>query len=199
LKPSHCYGLTLIELLATTALASLLMVTLLQVIEATGRSRAAMDDSPLHDNVWRVQLGNLIQTDLTQARSVRWQDDQLAIEGWSGWDRSTREPAHEPALTVYRLLDPSNASKLGRMLVREQRDLLDLGQQQPTRELMAFGVIGWEMDSNRDAGSEAGGIAREESLDADPDQSILTLIFEESDSLHVFMPSAPDSTARRSP
>ncbi|MEM9916316.1 MAG: hypothetical protein AAF911_15280 [Planctomycetota bacterium] len=199
MKPSHPYGLTLIELLATTALAGLLMVTLLQVIETTGRSRVTMDASPLYDEAWQFQLANLIRKDIAQARSVRWQDDQLIIEGWNGWDRKTREPAHEPALTVYRLVAAPNASTPGRLLVREQRDLLDLGQQQPTRELMAFGITDWAIISNRGAGIEAGGIARNQPLEDEPDQSILTLTFGQSDPLRVRIPSAHDSMIRGLP
>ena len=163
----NCRGLTLIELMATTVLAGLLMTSLLQVITMTGRTRDVMDTAPLHKDAWQARLTDRLQTDLEQALDYSIADGVLQIEGWAGWDRATNEATHEPARITYRVV-ASNTFNIhtikttlpsdhttrvatgdtsvgeggggGGLLVREQRDVLDLGQQRPAATLMAMGV-----------------------------------------------------------
>lgn len=134
-------GLTLIELLATTALAGLLMATLLQVVAATGRTRALIEDNPLQAHTWLDQLAEQLNHDIAAAESARWKNDRLILEGWCGWDRKRLERSHEPAIVTYRLVGGGTSQ----ILIREQRDVLDLGQQRPSQSVMAIGVDAWNM------------------------------------------------------
>ncbi|MEM8738835.1 MAG: prepilin-type N-terminal cleavage/methylation domain-containing protein [Planctomycetota bacterium] len=189
-------GLTLIELLAATALAALLMVTLLQVIQTTGRSRAAMDTIQLEGSAWRARLTGVMQADLNHSRRAAWDGQQLLIEGWNGWQRSTREPAHEPAHTVYRFIETPAPSTTGYLLVREQRDLLDLGQQRPTQELLAAGITRWDFTpapgSLDDPAPENHNTFASLSLPGDHTFSVLTLTFNDSEPLRIVLPAVPE-------
>lgn len=166
------HGFTLIELLATSALAGLLMVALLQVTQTTGRTRAAMGESPLGDGAWRDRLASVLRADIDQALRVTWTGDHLRIEGACGWDRESREPVHEPAVIGYRLIENTE----GGVLTREQRDLLDLGQQRPQLELLGFGVAGWSFDDTAPASN------------APPSPRVLVIRFDDGTELSLALP-----------
>lgn len=130
-------GFTLIELLATTALAGMLLTALLQVVQLTGRTRTAMQQTPVAGYTWQTQLEAVLRSDLLHASAISWDGRTLELEGYGGRDRATGEPVHEPAIITYRLAED--------VLVRDQRDLLDLGQQRPQRRCMALGVRAWNL------------------------------------------------------
>jgi len=180
-------GLTLIELLATTALSAILMTTLLQVVVVTGRAKAQMQDASSFQQDSQRQLAGQINADLSAAQSVRWSDEQLVIEGWGGWDRQTREPRHEPAVVVYRLLDTGTSQTL----IRTQRDVLDLGQQRPAACVLAWDVVGWGIGNERvDAVSNADTLAintNELGVEAAASQTLM-IEFSDGDSVTVPIP-----------
>lgn len=125
-------GFTLIELLATTALAGMLLTALLQVITITGRTRSTMQQQPVAADAWRAQFLSVMRADLRSASFAAWDGQLLRLEGFGGRDRATGEPIHEPAIVTYRRVQDT--------LIREQRDVLDLGQQRPDRRLVALGI-----------------------------------------------------------
>lgn len=129
------HAFTLIELMATVALAGVLMLALLQVITATGRTQRMMASTPVSSvDPWQRAVA-VIERDLQSARSATFHDGVLVLEGVGGWDPSTLEPNHEPAVVRYRRIDAEPP-----LLVREQRDVLRLGQQRPWRVLIGVGV-----------------------------------------------------------
>lgn len=145
-----------------------------------------MDESPLHDAVWRERLVGQVRQDVTQAHTVVWADSQLQIESWSGGDRQTGEANHEPARLVYHLRDGGAG---GQVLVRDQRDLLDLGQQKPAATLMAFGIESWSVEANRDD-TDSGS-----STSVGGDRN-LVIQFQAGDQISLALPPSPDSGER---
>lgn len=130
-------GLTLIELMVTTVLAGLIMSSLMHVVTMTGRMQHTMAQTAARDLAWQKRLTQQLSRDLTHTHTATWADGMLLLEGWNGWDRRTGEAIHEPSRIVYRLvtIGPEQMA-----LVREQRDLLDLGQQRPKSTLIAVNV-----------------------------------------------------------
>lgn len=150
------YGLTLIELMVTTALAGMLLVVLLQVVTITGRTRALMQAKGENSEAlstrtqWRERLERELIDDINATRMIESKADGIVIEGHGGWSRLTREHGHEPARVTYRLVKTSPYADQPGFLIRGQRDLLDLGQQSVENELMATGVTAFGLGVSPD-------------------------------------------------
>jgi len=160
-------GMTLVELLASVALASLLMVVLLQVIVAIGRDRHKVSAEEDSGSAWSSQIHDVLRSDLDVAHSVRWEESQLVIEGAGALDAATLAPVHLPARVRYLLVDvdgnpmsqgpavavglDTGGNGLGALLVREQEDLLDLSQRRPNRTLVAIHVRSFGMQGATEA------------------------------------------------
>lgn len=155
-------GLTLIELMAAAAIASLLMLTLLQVIVGLGRDGRRMRETANKQAAWPSKVQLLLQRDLDAALTVNWTGAALHLEGGIGWASSTTGPGHEPASVVWRLIpttlplstrNPQDQSDptTQYILVRDQRDLLNLGQSLPARSAVALGLTSMTIDPHKHA------------------------------------------------
>ncbi len=155
-------GFTLIETLATTALAALLMLAGLKVIESVGRSRAALvrDDeaiSPAH-------LLEVLRRDLANSRFMKLDGAGLALTGYGSLDRGTLSPTHRRAQVVYAVKRAAGRS----LLVREQRDLDGRTNRDRWSELVCRGVKRFAVEpvpSPAENGSATD--ARDDDVDAD--------------------------------
>ena len=159
-------GFTLLELLAATAIAAVLLTAVLRVVMLIDRTRSNYSGDVADEPRVPARVLALIEQDLGVASWVRAEINQVTLEGPCGLDRGTLEPAHEPATVSYRLVDPEPgsvreelAATLGGVLIREQRDLLDLGQQRPRRLALLDGVASFGLSSDQgfqriDSGSQ---------------------------------------------
>jgi len=106
-----------VELLAASAISSMLMVGLLTVMGAVsldqGQARAtATRQAP-------VSFEELLRNDLVQARFVSYGGDWLSLRSYSGLDWQTLGPTHRPVEITYGIVEMAGS----RWLVRRQVDL----------------------------------------------------------------------------
>jgi len=128
-------GFTLVEMLAASAMAALLLVTVLVVISSLGRERRAMAERS------KVQtppdLTEIIRWDLVNARSIGTVRGVVTLSGFGTLDPDSLAPTpHRPVEVVYEVRRAAGKS----WLVRRQRapDNFDLS----STELVCSGVAG---------------------------------------------------------
>lgn len=129
---------TILEMLAATALAALLMLAVLHVIGSVGRTRAAMAREP--DGACRADLLDTLRLDLAHSTGVRYQTDGVTLTGHAGLDRATLAPSHEPVTVTYGITILAGRAWLYRLQAPRTA-----GGRRPWRELLcpdvtAFGV-----------------------------------------------------------
>src|SRR5689334_23223354 len=94
---------TILELLAATALTSVLMAAVLHVVGAIAASRAALArqaDAP----AWRADLLDLLRRDMTNASKVIFAPNSMTLTAAHGaLEPATLEFRHEPVTVVYGL------------------------------------------------------------------------------------------------
>ena len=115
---------TLIELLAASALASVLVLVLFQVIGSLGRTRAALDRKAAADSTtsahepWKSDLLDMLRWDLANATERKLEPGRVTLVGHGSLDRRTLAAGHEPAAVIYELERRGGRS----LLVRRQVD-----------------------------------------------------------------------------
>lgn len=107
---------TLIEMLAATALAALLMIALLSVIASLGRTRAAMNRAD-EAQQWHEGVVEMIRLDLVNSTSVTTDRDAITIEGHVLLDASDRSATQRLGMVRYHLRSIGNRT----WLVRSQQ------------------------------------------------------------------------------
>lgn len=129
---------SLVELLAALALASVLMVAVMQVTASLGRMGGAMERRGDAGSLWRSDVRDLLRSELEQAMFAVADVDELHLEGMIGLGGASRDPV----LVAYRLirLDDNEPG----LLVREQRRLLDRTSRPDRRDLVVANVRRFE-------------------------------------------------------
>lgn len=127
---------TLIEALASTALAALLIVAVLGVSQSTARHHKAMDSLD-RNPAWVGQVFERIDRDLQHARSYSVNNGHLKLAGYSSLDTKTFEPTHRPVIIEYRLVDGA--------LIRSQTALDVITTRSTTSELVCTGLDHFEL------------------------------------------------------
>jgi hypothetical protein len=127
-------GFTLVETLAATVLAALLLITVMTVIASLGRERRDMARRAVADPT--ADLVDVIRWDLVNARDVTPTRDGVSIDGFASLDPKSRERAgHRPVRVLYEVRRSTGRS----WLVRRQ---LDSGGADPrSEELVTDGVV----------------------------------------------------------
>jgi len=90
-------GFTLVELMATTALATLLMLVVLAVLPSLRRVPASVGDGGQEDVL------RLLQRDLIDARRMQSTDNGVTLWGYCLLNPTTLSPLHQPASVSYRI------------------------------------------------------------------------------------------------
>lgn len=127
----HCLAFTLIEVLASTALAVLLMVAVLGVSQSTAGHRRAMAEV-VHTPLWVDRAFDLIAWDLQHARSYAIEPDRLTLAGYGSLDTDTNRPTYRPVLIEYRLVNNN--------LIRTQTDLNAITTSSTRKSLVGRGI-----------------------------------------------------------
>ena len=111
---------TLIELLAASALAAMLVLVLFQVIGSLGRTRAALDrkESAAAHEPWKSDLLDMLRWDLANATERRLEPGRVTLAGHGSLDRRSLAAGHEPTAVIYELERRGSRS----VLVRRQID-----------------------------------------------------------------------------
>ena len=111
----------MIELLLATALAAVLMVTVLQVTASLGSVPDTISPRAKTQTLWQMNLRRILEQDLAEALQVQIEDGAIVLEGPLGIDTTSYERTHQPSRVIYRM-DAHNGSTA--MLLREQQELL---------------------------------------------------------------------------
>jgi prepilin-type N-terminal cleavage/methylation domain-containing protein len=115
---------TLLELLASTALAALLMLAVLRVVGSLGASRAALARQP-QVQPWRGDLVETLRRDLTNASQITFGPDSVTLVGHGSLDPIDVTLGHQPVTVVYGL-----SSLHGRRWLVRRQSSRDTGSNQ---------------------------------------------------------------------
>ncbi len=134
-------GFTLLELLAASALAALLMIAALQVVRSVGRR----PDSEPAANKPRSDLLALVRWDLSQALVLRQDHGSCLLAGYGSLDAATLQSTGRPVMVSYRIKLVGSR----RCLYRDQTSLDDLAGRVGWSELVAWDVDQFELTAVR--------------------------------------------------
>jgi prepilin-type N-terminal cleavage/methylation domain-containing protein len=98
----RCRGFTLVELLASMALTTLVMLAIFQVLASIarqGRAMAAAERQTIEP--WQADLVDSIRWDLSNATTATIAGNQLVVRGHGSLDRTTLSPRHVPVEVSY--------------------------------------------------------------------------------------------------
>ena len=157
-------GFTLIEILATTALAALLLLAGFRAIASLGRARAALAAQEAR-RTYAPEVVDLLRLDLSNARYMKARAGELTLTGYCGLDATTLEPTHRPATVRYHLARAGGRS----WLLREQTDLDVSTNRNRWSTLVCPGVAAFDVTAKpADNGPGTGGRADPSQRDATP-------------------------------
>lgn len=128
-------GMTMIELLAATVLASMLMVSVIGIlltISAQARAlRTAATAIP-----WREQLRAQLRWDLSNTKTMTWNAGELRLHGLAGRDFATATVTQLPSEVVYSIRRLAGQN----WLLRSEQDVDSRSNRNRRTELVCFGV-----------------------------------------------------------
>jgi type II secretory pathway component PulJ len=124
-------GMTLVELLAATILAALLMAAVLGVLKAITREQKALK-SDGSSEPWQAQLIRQLEWDLTNSRSVVTTANGFQLIGFAGRDFATGAALHCRTSVEYAVQDVEGKS----FLVRSEAHLDSANLDNQTLELV---------------------------------------------------------------
>lgn len=157
-------GFTLVEVLATTALAGLLLFAAFKVTASLARGQRALLAQQRAESA-APQLLELLRWDLTNARFIRAQPGALSLVGYGKLDPRDAGPNHRAVHVVYRLRSAAGQ----RWLVREQTILGRGGRR--SAQLVCSGVREFRVE--RIARRSDASSAREDAETADEQEDSL--------------------------
>lgn len=154
--PTRQTGFTAVELVATTALAAVLMLAVLSVSASIGTTHRLMRQRQA-GQFDQSRLRELIRWDLMHATTVRTdsEDQPLATQGPSGIDPATQRPTHRLVRVDYQIRQQGDHA----WLIRRQRYLDSQGYQAPWQSPIAAHVQSLAVERLE---SEAGGESSED-------------------------------------
>ncbi len=153
-------GLTIVEVLAATLLAALLMSAVLGVLKAvTGHQKLFTQGLP---ESWQPRLCSLLEWDLTNSKTVLVNADGFELRGYAGRDFTSGMPLHCRTTVEYAVKKVRGESCLVRTETHVDASNLDNAQSELVLNRIEGIVLG-------DAGSTAPSVQkREASEEGDP-------------------------------
>lgn len=136
---------TFVEVLVAMALATLLMVGVLEVLKITARHQQWLTEKA-NSEAWHAQLQRQLRWDMVLARQFELSRDQLRLVGYMGRDALTDRPVYRPTEIVYGL------HPIGQTywLVRREKRLDDTTNQDSSREIVCSGIGSMRMELGQD-------------------------------------------------
>jgi len=132
---------TILELLAATALAALLMLAVFHVVGTLGASRAAVAATSGNGATVRGDLLDTLRRDLAGATQVSFRANGMTLTGHGSLDRATLLARQEPVLVDYGLVVIGGR----RWLVRRQGPRDGLSRAPAWTELVRPDVVGFSV------------------------------------------------------
>jgi hypothetical protein len=134
-------GLTFLELLLATALATLLMLLVLSVTAGFRQAQAHLRTSN-SNQASTARLKELMEQDAAMADDIRVGPNQLLLEGFGRLNRATFQPEHGPTRVWYRLVTTNGRG----YLVRQQTELDNLTNQESAVEIVLADVSNFTVE-----------------------------------------------------
>ena len=119
-------GMTAIELLCSTALASLLLATTLGILTAVTRKPRTVGTTPR----WLERLTEQIRWDLVHARRIELRDSEILLTGYGSVDPHSGSPLFQPCNVAYSVYQDR----------LQRRQTLLVGAVVPSDETVCVGV-----------------------------------------------------------
>lgn len=126
-------GATLVEVIAATALAAVLLVALLAVSSSTARRSEQLAHAHVH-HPWWFLLRESVRRDLLHTRRVELADGAVTLLTYE--TDEPVEPIHVPVKVTYRLHEAGEP----KAIIREAASLCSLSRAKVRSELMLVGV-----------------------------------------------------------
>lgn len=128
-------GMTMIELMAASVLASLLMVAVLGILLTMSAQRRALRTIATVAP-WREQLLAQLRWDFTNARTMSWSAGELRLYGLGGRDFATASVTQRPSEVIYSIRRMTGKN----WLLRSEIDVDSRSNRNMRAELVCFGV-----------------------------------------------------------
>jgi len=129
------HAMTLVELLAATSLAVLLLTASFGVLGSLVAQRKALAGDGT-ESPWRKRLGEMLRWDLSNARRMCLRQKELRLVGYGGVDFDSAEATHRPTEIIYTIRSDGDRSWLFRREIHLDSDSLHNSRD----ELVAVGV-----------------------------------------------------------
>ena len=145
---------TLIELLAASALAAVLMLVMFQVIGSLGRARTALARSEAGgaaaQSPWKSDLLDAVRWDLANADTAKFEADRIVLTGHGSLNRRTLARSHEPVTVTYSIERRGRGD--GGCLVRRQMPRGGATNDRGWSEVVCVGVSRFGLEPLQSAG-----------------------------------------------
>lgn len=133
-------GLTAIELLVATTLASLLMVAVLHVLASLHAKWDVLRDDPAQRSV-ELRLASQLRWDLGHAQTLKWSPQEIRLVGYAGRSFDIGTVTHRPAEIAYTV-----RSGVGRRwLIRQERQTDARSRRDVDVQLVCAGILGFDL------------------------------------------------------
>lgn len=152
-------GFTLLEVVAASAMAAMLMMVVMTVGVSIKRSEKRLGERAAQVPKHR-DLRAMLEHDLVHAQAVQvLEDGAILIDGYGGLDRQTLDPTHRPTTVTYRVYELAGKPTL----LREQVELDVASTDDGYVELVQTGVEKIELEpvrkERRTSGRRPGAVA----------------------------------------
>lgn len=122
--PVRRFGITAVEVMVSTLLASLLMVAMLGVLRGL-KMQAEAVDTRLPAKAWQRTLDGVLQQDLENSRTYELTETSLLLHGYASRNAVTGSATWQRSSIVYKIVSNENQSWLVRReLNSESRELV---------------------------------------------------------------------------
>ncbi len=132
---NRCGGFTLIEALAATALAAIMMTAVMTVVSALAHDDSRQANESERES-WQQRMIELVEQDLRYSDSVTDQGDGVLMTGHLSLDQDTLTPTHRPVQVSYHIRKFADKS----WLIRSQTDLESRALDNSWSEVVCSGV-----------------------------------------------------------
>lgn len=129
-------GLTLLEMIAALALATILLVSTIAIFRAINRTDKEAQQLALGNDFWLTEVESKLQLDLQNATDLRLDGASLELQGPCYLSVDSNQPTTRTANVRWSIQEIGNRS----WLVRTQTEVDSTTNNEPTRQLIAANI-----------------------------------------------------------
>jgi type II secretory pathway component PulJ len=129
-------GLTLLEMIAALALATILLVSTIAIFRAINRTDKEAQQLALGNDFWLTEVDSKLQLDLQNATDMRLDRASLELQGPCYLSEDSNQPTTQTAYVRWSIQEIGNRS----WLVRTQTEIDSTTNNEPTLQLIAANI-----------------------------------------------------------